>query len=163
MPFVYHRAAPLSRRCDATADGVADPWLRSAGAPTVHGMSVRSLADVPAEHDDRPGTHRAAIPAATHGPAALAEDLAAFAGALRSASAQWNEAVQALVPPAGGTSAAHRYARARAAWPTDPPPSYEEIAGLLAAVHDASGCLVAASGRFDAASRVAARALRADR
>ena len=92
---------------------------------------------------------------------ALSSDLADFAAGLRDASARWNDAVRELVPATpAGVSISERYAHARRAWPADPPPSYEEIAALLAAVHEASSALRATAGRFDAAARVAARALR---
>ena len=90
-------------------------------------------------------------------------DLTDFAVALREASAAWNDAARKLVPSVPlEVSVAERYARARAAWPGKRPPSYEETAGLLAALHDASSALVAAAGRFDAAARAAGRALPAD-
>lgn len=135
----------------ATASGAAD----SAG------MTVRSFGGLRMEPDALTDVDRGAMQAAERGTTALSSDLADFAVLLREASAVWNDRVRALVPAVPpGVSVAERYARAREAWPGEPPPSYEEMAGLLAAIHDASSALVDAAGRFDDAARVTGRVRR---
>ena len=96
--------------------------------------------------------------------AVLALELGSFATALRRASAAWREAADELAPPTpADLPDAHRLARARAAWTDGPAPSHEQLAGMLAAVFDASGALVVAARRFDAASEAVEHALRTSR
>jgi hypothetical protein len=118
-------------------------------------MHVTSLIEPPGEHRL---AHAAAGDQARDG-RSLASALTEFAVGLRRASTDWHEALARLVPRApGDVSVADRYARARAGWPGAPPPSYEQLAAMLAAVHAASGALELAARRFDDAAAVVERA-----
>jgi hypothetical protein len=79
----------------------------------------------------------------------LTSSLADVEKALRALSGATQHAADALIPPASiGEGASRRYARAAVSWPLDGedvPPSYERMAQILTALHDAAATLRASA------------------
>ena len=104
-----------------------------------------------------------ALERADHGGVeALPSDLEALTEALRAAGRALEKSASRVVPVAEPLDhrICSRYQRARASWPTTPPPSYEWFAAALAHFHDAADATRVATRRCDKARRTVEALLR---
>ena len=107
---------------------------------------------------DAPSLGRGAAPLARatgsghRGVETLPDELQELVPVLRLAAEVLDRAAARLVPAVDGTDrVCDRYRAAIASWPSVPAPSYERLAGLLSALHEAGAAVRGAAARCDAA------------